>query len=300
MNKICIIGLGKLGTHMYHALNKTAKYKVGYVVKNSRTKILPQKINKCSIIFICTPDSEISSSVNELNKKVYHLNKKYIYHTSGAFDSGLLKPLERKGAYAGSFHPVQTFEQKAASYNKRFNNIYIALEGSAESVRKAKEISRALSAKTVILSKEDKILHHINSVIASNYLVSFLYQIEIISQSLSNIYSSKKGRLFGFKKNTFFGIYKPLIEQTLKNIESKGFAGSLTGPIARNDIKTVIAHIKKIGEKIPELLPFYSLMGTETVKLALKKKNIKKQDAKILLKELNNTEINKEKKKIRN
>lgn len=300
MNKICIIGLGKLGSHLYHALKKTAKYKVGYVVKNSGTKAVPQKINDCSIIFICTSDSEISRIVNVLKKKVYDLNKKYIYHTSGAFDSGLLKPLENKGAYTGSFHPVQTFEQKAASYNKRFNNIYIALEGSAEAVRKAKEISRALKAKTVLLSKEDKILHHINSVIASNYLVSFLYQIEKISQSISNIYGAKKGRLIGFKKSTFFGIYKPLIEQTLENIERKGFAGSLTGPIARNDLKTVIAHIKKIGEKIPELLPFYALMGTETVKLALKKKNIKEQDAKILLKELSKTGFTKEKKKKRN
>lgn len=300
MNITCIIGFGKLGTHLYHALNKTAKYEIGYVVKNSGTKAVPQKIDDCSIIFICTPDSEISRIVNELKKKVYDLNKKYIYHTSGAFDSDLLKPLEKKGAYTGTFHPVQTFEQEVRTYNNRFSGIYIALEGSAEAVKKAKGISHTLRAKTVILSKEDKILHHINSVIASNYMVSFLYQIEKISQSLSNIYSAKKGRLIGFKKNTFFGIYKPLIEQTLKNIEGKGFSGSLTGPIARNDLKTVIAHIKKIGEKIPELLPFYALMGTETVKLALKNKNIKEQDAKILLKELNKTGFTKEKKKIRN
>lgn len=297
MNKICIIGLGKLGSHLYYSLNRTQKYSVHYKVKNSGIKIKPEKINKCSIIFICTPDSKINKVANELKKKVYNLDKKYIYHTSGAFDSGLLKSLEDKGAYTGSFHPVQTFETKTASFNKRFNNIYTAAEGCSQAVKKAKEISRALGAKTITLSKETKLLHHINSVFASNYLVSFIRQIELISQSISSTYSCKKRLLNGFKKTTFFDIYKPLIEQTLKNIESKGTTGSLTGPIARNDIKTVIAHIGILKEKIPGLLPFYSLMGTEAVKIALKKKSIKAQDAKILLNLLNKTVIKKKKKK---
>lgn len=294
MNKVCIIGLGKLGSHLYYSLKKTGKFNLYYTAKNSKTKIKPDEVNKCSIIFICTGDSEINKVVNELKKKACNLNKKYVYHTSGAFDSDLLKILEDKGAYTGSFHPVQTFESRVTSRNTRFTNIYIVLEGSPQALKKAVEISRTLKAKPVALSKENKILHHINSVIASNYLVSFLHQIEKISQLISRTYTAKKRKLNGFKKTTFFGIYKPLIEQTLKNIETKGTADSLTGPIARNDIKTVIAHIKLIKEKIPGLLPFYSLMGKEAVKLALKKKNIKEPDAKILLKQLNKTGFKKE------
>jgi len=297
VNKICIIGLGKLGSHLYYSLNKTAKYNVHYTVKNSRTKTKPDKINECGIIFICTPDSTINRVVNELKKKAYNLNKKFIYHTSGAYDSDLLKSLEDKGAYTGSFHPVQTFETRIISRNDRFKNIFIAIEGCPQALKRAEEISRALSAGTIILSKKDKLLHHINSVIASNYLISFLHQIEKVSFLISGIYSGKKGQLNGFKKSTFFNIYKPLIEQTLKNIDNKGTASSLTGPIARNDIKTVIAHVDTIREKIPGLLPFYSLMGTEAVKLALKKKSIKKPDAKNLLKELNKTGLTKTKRK---
>lgn len=297
MNKVCIIGLGKLGSHLYYSLNRTAKYRVSYIVKNSKSKILPADFNNCDTVFICTPDSKISMVVNELTKSEYKPEKKYIFHTSGAFDSGLLKQLEVKGARTGSFHPVQTFESVITSYNNRFRGIYIAIEGSTSAVKRAREIARMLGAKPVILTNEEKLLHHINSVIASNYLVVFFHIIEKLSQLIPAIYDVNKRKVNGYKKSSFFDIYKPLIEQTQKNIEKKGTVKSLTGPIARNDIRTINSHIRAIRNKIPELLPFYTLLGTEAVKLAFKNKSIKETDAKTLLKELNKSGFVKRKRK---
>jgi predicted short-subunit dehydrogenase-like oxidoreductase (DUF2520 family) len=287
LDKVCIIGFGKLGSHLYYALNKTSKYRVHYVVKNSKAVFSPQKLSECNVIFICTPDSSIIEVVKELRKKSFVLLNKYIFHTSGAFDSGLLKPLEDKGAFTGSFHPVQTFEARVKSHNKRVNGIYIITEGNTKAVKKGNEIARALHSKFVTLGKDEKILHHINSVIASNYLVCFFYQIEKISHLISNVYTHGKGRLNGFKKSTFLNIYKPLIEQTLKNIKKKGIQKSLTGPISRNDLSTVKAHIKIIKKKMPAILEFYSLMGKQAVQIALKNKSINKNEAKTLLRELN-------------
>ncbi len=287
MDKVCIIGFGKLGSHLYYALNKTSKYRVHYVVKNSRTKLSPLKLSECSIIFICTPDSSIKETVKELKKKSLVLKNKYIFHTSGAFDSGLLKPLEAKGAFIGSFHPVQTFEERVKSHNKRLNGIYIITEGSPKGVKKANEIAQALHSKFVTLGKDEKILHHINSVIASNYLVCFFYQIEKVSHLISSVYPPGMGRINGFKNSTFLDIYKPLIEQTLKNIKKKGTQKSLTGPISRNDLNTVKTHIKIIKKKMPAILEFYLLMGKQAAEIALKNKSINKNEAKTLLRELN-------------
>ncbi len=287
MDKVCIIGFGKLGSHLYYALNKTSKYRVYYVVKNSKAKLSPQKLSECSIIFICTPDSAIKEAVKELKKKSFELQNKYIFHTSGTFDSGLLKPLKAKGAFIGSFHPVQTFEERVKSPNRRLNGIYIITEGGAKAAKKANEIAHALHSKFVTLGKDEKILHHINSVIASNYLVCFFYQIEKVSHLISSVYTHRKGRLNGFKNSTFLDIYKPLIEQTLKNIKKKGTQKSLTGPISRNDLSTVKAHIKIIKKKMPAILGFYSLMGKQAVQIALKNKSINKNEAKTLLRELN-------------
>jgi predicted short-subunit dehydrogenase-like oxidoreductase (DUF2520 family) len=287
MTKVCIIGLGRLGSHLYYAINRTGKFKVSYVVKNSKVKIDPVKLSKCEIIFICTGDSDIQKAVKELRNSKYNLKGIYIFHTSGAHHSGLLSALERKGAFTGSFHPVQTFESRVTSRNTKFWNIYIAIEGSAQALIKGAEIVKSLGSKSIVINKEDKTLHHINSVFASNYLVVFLSLLEGVSQKLSTTYKGKKIFKNGFNKSSFFNIYKPLIEQTLRNIEIKGFASSLTGPIERNDVNTIRLHLKTLKIRMPELLPFYIIMGTEAVKIAQKKGSLKTQEAKKMIKELN-------------
>ena len=285
MDKVCIIGLGKLGSHLYYSLNRTGKFRVYYTVKNSKTKISPDKVNACRIIFICTGDSEIAGVVKNLSANNFNLKDKFIYHTSGALSSEILMPLKRKGAFAGSFHPVQTFDARVTGHNKKMNNIYIAIEGNSAACTKAKEIIKSLHSRAVKMNAEDKILHHINSVIASNYLIAYFNIIEEISQDLSITYGNKKILKNGFKKSSFFNIYKPLAEQTIENIKAKGFIKSLTGPVERNDFNTVRLHLNSLKKRLPGLLPFYSLMGIETVSIALKKKSITKIEAQKMVKE---------------
>lgn len=279
MGKVCIIGFGKLGSHLYYSLNGTKKFHVGYKVRNSTSKINPSRFNSCRTIFICTADSDVSKVVIEISGKKFNLKNKYIFHTSGALDSGILNPLKKRGAYTGSFHPIQTFESKVTAHNKRLNGIYIAVEGHWKAVNKAYEITSALHSRGVIINKKDKVFHHINSVFASNYIVALMSLIEKISLKLSITYSGKKILKNGFNKISFFNIYKPLIEQTLGNIESKGTLKSLTGPIERNDLETVKLHLDTLKNKMPLLLQHYILLGTEAAEIAAKKKSISAKDA---------------------
>jgi predicted short-subunit dehydrogenase-like oxidoreductase (DUF2520 family) len=126
-------------------------------------------------------------------------------------------------------------------------------------------------------------LHHICCVFASNYLTAHLSQIEKISQNIIGRDGSKKGLKNGFNNRNFFSIYKPLIEQTLANIKKKGIASSLTGPIERNDIMTVRLHLDTLSKQLREVLPFYILLGIETIDLAVKKKSLSKDDAKKIM-----------------
>lgn len=285
MNLVCIIGLGKLGSHLYYSLNKTKRCRVHYTVKNSKTKIDPSKLNNCGIIFICTGDSSVNKIVKVLSSGKYVLKDKYVYHTSGALSSEALKPLKRKGAIIGSFHPVQTFASRVAGHNKKLNNIYITAEGDLKARVKAKEIIKLLRSHAVILNVDDKVLHHINSVFASNYLIAYFNILNEISHDLSLTYSNKKISKNGFNKSSFFNIYKPLIEQTIKNIKAKGIVKSLTGPVERNDCNTIRLHLNTLKKRMPEMLPIYSLMGIETTKIALKKKSITNNQARKMVKE---------------
>lgn len=279
MEKVCIIGFGKLGSHLYYSLNGTKNFHINYKVRNSNSKINPSKFNSCSTIFICTADSDISKVVIEISGKKFHLKNKFVFHTSGALDSEILNPLKKRGAYTGSFHPVQTFESKVTGHNKRLNGIYFAVEGHGKAVKKAYEITRALHSRAVIINRNNKVLHHINSVFASNYMVVLISLIEKISQKLSITYGRKKILKNGFNKISFFNIYKPLIEQTLINVENKGTLKSLTGPIDRNDLETVKLHLDTLKKRLPLLLPFYILLGNEAVEIAAKKRSLRAKDA---------------------
>lgn len=273
MEKVLIIGYGKLGSHIYYALKKERLFKVTGIVKNSGSRTSEQSVKNADIIFITSQDSKIKDVVKTLSSKQYNLNKKFVFHTSGSLTSDELIPLAKKGASIASFHPVQTFESMAKKDSGRFKNIFIAIEGNNKAVIKAKQVSGRLGSKNIVIAKENKVYHHICCVIASNFMTTLMSQIEYIG--------SKKIQKNGFKNLSFFNIYKPLASQTLENIAAKGAVKSLTGPIERNDINTLENHLKTISS---ELLSMYLLMGIETVKLSLKKKSIDTKEAEKILK----------------
>ena len=279
---VCIIGYGRLGSHLYYALKETGKYKINALNKNSSIPLNVEHVNSSNIIFICTQDSKIKDAAKKLTNKKFNLRSKIIYHTSGAHSSDLLLNLKKKGAYVGSFHPVQTFEHIAKKDLKRFKDIYIAVEGDIKAVKEAKAIITALSSHPLILSKQQKVLHHINCVIASNFLISLLSEIQKISASLGFEKIHKKIPINGFNKPGFFDIYKPLITQTMKNIENMVLESSLTVPIERNDLDTVMLHLNTLNSEFQELLPFYILMSFETAKLGVKKKSLSQKDVRAL------------------
>lgn len=279
MDKAIIIGYGKLGSHLYYSLKKMSGIKIIGIVKNSKQTYSKKLIDNANIIFITTQDSKIKNAVKSLSS--FDLSSKIIFHSSGSLTSDELTPLSSKGADTGSFHPVQTFESVATRDEQRFRHIYIALEGSVKAVNKGKHIAKKLGAKSFVLLKENKPLHHICCVIASNFMASLVRQIEYLGEEIKRNSLGKKIQNNGFNNLSFFNIYKPLAEQTLNNISVKGAIKSLTGPIERNDLETITGHLKNLPE---EFISMYIFMGIETVKLSLEKKSILPHQAEKILK----------------
>ncbi len=273
MDKIAIIGFGKLGSHLYYALKKHAA--ITGVIKNSRSRYDKNIIKKADVIFICTQDSKISSAVKILCSPLLSMKGKYVFHTSGSLHSGELGSLKAIGAHTGSFHPVQTFEQRALKNEERLKEIFIAIEGTKRSEAKAEQIAKQLGAKPFVVTKSNKVYHHLCCVMASNFLSTLIRQIEKTGKG--------KIRINGFKNPSFINIYMPLALQSMKNASIKGAAKSLSGPIERNDIEVISKHLEVLKKGPEDVFSFYLLMGIETVKLALEKKSIKPKEAKIIL-----------------
>ncbi len=190
-----------------------------------------------------------------------------------------MNALKNKNVFIASFHPVQTFDRPAKIKTKYFKNIYIAVEGDKEAVNIGLKIAHKLNSNTIVLSKELKVLHHICCVFLSNYLITLFSQITQILQNSPNSNKFKGRFINGFNKVNFFNIYEPLIKTTLLNIKNKGIIKSLTGPIERNDIKSLKIHLDILKKFHPELIYFYIFMGTETIKISLVKKSISKKDS---------------------
>jgi predicted short-subunit dehydrogenase-like oxidoreductase (DUF2520 family) len=249
--EVRIIGYGRVGSHLDYALRDSTRFTV---VKGGG-----------DVIFITTQDSRIGEIVRVLRSE--YVKGKVILHTSGVLTSDVLEPLQKEGAETGSFHPVQTFAHKAISKVdvKPLKGIYVAVEGTNRAVKVGSRIAREIGARTLIIRKEDKVLHHICCVIASNYLVSMLSQIESLGGKI---------RINGFNERSFFSIYAPLIKQTIANVAKKGALKSLSGPIERGDIETVKTHLEDLAAKAPELSEIYKAMGRETAKLAAKKESL--------------------------
>lgn len=276
MIDLLIIGYGKLGSHLHHALKLTPEVNIIGIVKRPVQNDFTKLVNQSNVIFVCVQDSKITSVVKKLLTKKVSLNKSIIFHTSGSLSSDKLTPLNTKGAFIGSFHPVQTFEAKTKMNKDRFKDIYIAIEGDLKAKYTGAKIAKYLHCRSFNLNKQDKVYHHICCVIISNFLSTIVRQIEKLG--------SKKIRINGFKNLSFFNIYTPLAATTLTNIAKSGAIRSLSGPVERNDIDTISAHLNALRAHQIDLLPIYVMLGIETVKLALEKKSISLPQANKIMK----------------
>ena len=105
----------------------------------------------------------------------------------------------------------------------------------------------------------NRILYHAASVTVSNLVLG------LINNGVNYLEEC------GFTKEMAIKALYPLIENNLRNIKERGAVKSLTGPIERGDLSTVINHLNVIREEDKEL---YRLLSKNILKIAkVKNKN---------------------------
>ncbi len=213
-------------------------------VLSSLTEIRP-----ADIVFITVNDS----SIKEVAHKVRSLLKSAVLvHTSGAHSSELIP-----GEGRASCHPLQSFANPSTAV-KLVPETVFTLEGDERGIKLLKQLLERLNLQYTVIPTQCKPLYHASAVIASNYLVTLIYN------ALQTMKASGFPEDMGLK-----GLMK-LIEGTLKNISTLGVPQALTGPIARGDWDTVKLHLEHL-EKYPELKEFYLFMARKTAEMIGKK-----------------------------
>lgn len=266
--KFGFIGAGKVGFSLgkylkennidisgYYSKNQHSSREAAIFTNTKQYNNLENLIKDSDTIFITTPDSEISVVWSEIKK--LSIKDKLICHCSGSISSEIFSNINNHGAYGYSIHPMFAISDKYNSY-KNLSQAFITIEGHNKHIEYFKHLFSSLGNDVAIISKENKSLYHAASVTVSNLILG------LINNAINYLEDC------GFTKETAMKALYPLIEFNLKNIKEKGVIDSLTGPVERGDLVTVINHLDVLREEDKEL---YRLLSRNILKIA-KVKNL--------------------------
>lgn len=177
------------------------------------------------LVVIATPDGAIADAAVELADSVE--SGALVVHLAGS--SGLepfaalarLRPDVRFGAC----HPLMTLVGTPADVD-RLGEAWFAVEGD----RQTAGVATAIGGRTFRV--DERATYHAAACVASNHLVALLGQVQRLAHQA------------GVPAEAFL----PLVRATFDNVEARGAAASLTGPVARGDAGTVATHLDVLPE----------------------------------------------------
>jgi predicted short-subunit dehydrogenase-like oxidoreductase (DUF2520 family) len=276
---IAILGLGKVGTAVGHLL-KSAGYRIVAVADQSPAALqrgiaftggqacatLAEAAAVANCIIITTTDDAIASVCIEIVAGGAVRMGDKVIHMSGAGGLDLVAPARQAGAHVASIHPIQSFaDVEGAIMNIPGSTFGITAD---EKLREwAVSIVNALKGVPFFVTERDKALYHAAACMASNYLTTLMHMVETTYQAL------------GLSRKEAIRAFWPLVRGTLLNIETRGAAEALTGPIARGDAGTIGKHLQALQETLPGLLNAYCELGLMTVDMALQKGSLTRERA---------------------
>lgn len=266
--KFGFIGAGKVGFSLGKYLKENNIDISGYYSKSQHSakeaaiftntrqyNNLENLIKNSDTIFITTPDNQIADVWNEIKR--VPIKEKLICHCSGSISSEVFSNINNHGAYGYSIHPMFAISDKYNSY-KNLSQAFITIEGHEKYIENLRILFLHLGNDVAIIKKENKILYHAASVTVSNLVLG------LINNSINYLEEC------GFTQEMAIKALYPLIENNLRNVKERGAVNSLTGPIERGDLSTVINHLNVIPEEDKEL---YRLLSKNILKIA-KVKNL--------------------------
>lgn len=216
-------------------------------------KKLEDIVSLCDALFITTPDGVIQDVWNSIRH--YPLKGKCICHCSGALSSFIFSGINQMGAFGYSIHPLCAINSKSHSY-RDISKAYFTIEGSTVHSDYWKQLIQGLGNEVRVISADKKVCYHSAAVCASN-LVTALFQMaaDIMEEC-------------GFDREGSVKALIPLFMNNCMNVAEAGVHGALTGPVERNDSKTVKEHLNALPQ---DKITVYRELSKVLVRMAQEK-----------------------------
>ncbi len=228
---VSVLGRGRLGRALAAALEAAG----------ARVALLPGREEACpsaarlealreGAVLLAVPDDALEESARELaSLRVPPAGPRYALHLAGALDSSVLRPLAAEGFETGSCHPLQSFPGTPEDAG-RFAGCVLAIEGSAGALGAAEGLALLLGSRAVRVDPRRKVLYHAAASLAANGLTGLLgAAVDALAAA-------------GFGRREALDALAPLLRTALAATLADGPESALTGPVARNDVRTLARH----------------------------------------------------------
>lgn len=274
--RVAIVGAGKVGTVLGRVLVEEGA-RISAVVSRSRASARAAgRFLRCTnistaltaipretdCVFIATPHDAVEEVARTLaGLEGLDFPKIAVCHASGMLTAAALDPCAVRGAAVFSFHPLQTFPRDFVPRDilPRARGIYYGVDGPPRGVRMARRLAKLLQGRIIVIPPERRVLYHAACVVASNHLTTMLAEVEAMLRAVLP------------RERRFMEMVRPILDATLANVAATSPAAALSGPVARGGVETVARHLEAVRDSVPELLPYFTRMSLETVRLAAAK-----------------------------
>ena len=286
--RVCIVGAGAVGSSLAMRLEQRG-HEVSTVISRSsasaeglasrlRSASASTSLNDVSTdphwVFLCVSDDVLPEVADGLSEARFDSKEVLIAHTSGRHSIDVLRPLEREGVGVLGFHPLQTFPRRFDP--GAFEGCYVGIEGSDDILAPSSALADTLGMQVVRVASADKPAYHLAASLASNFLITLLSGVSTLAQMRSE------------PSNWTAEAFEPLMRRTLENAMTARPDEVLTGPIARGDVSTVLAHLAEVERMGAGWKEIYVAMGRETARIASNQGMISVDEGKILTQLLEN------------
>ena len=231
-----VIGAGRAGRSFAKAIDDLVDWDV--IDMRGRGVAIDDAAADVDLVLIATPDTVVADVAAAIRPA-----RAVVAHVAGSLGLDVLAPHDRRAA----LHPLMSLPD-AEIGAERLTGGWFAVAGDPL----VGDLATALGGRTFEIADDDRALYHAAAAVASNHLVALLGHAQRLGASVGVPADALMALALG----------------SAENAVALGPAAALTGPAARGDEATLVAHRDAIGRRAPRELAAYEAMLAEARRLA--------------------------------
>lgn len=231
-----VVGAGRAGRSFAKAIDDLVDWDV--IDMRGRGVAIDDAAADVDLVLIATPDTVVADVAAAIRP-----GRAVVAHVAGSLGLDVLAPHDRRAA----LHPLMSLPD-AEIGAERLTGGWFAVAGDPL----VADLAAALGGRTFEIADDDRALYHAAAAVASNHLVALLGHAQRLGASVGVPADALMALALG----------------SAENAVALGPAAALTGPAARGDEATLVAHRDAIGRRAPRELAAYEAMLAEARRLA--------------------------------